>query len=365
MRADAAGDVRAGATVVTSWSSCPGRCGRAGTRGATTPSPPRWCRDDLLSCHGSEVSSGPAGVRPRSRRGGSLGSGGRAVLGLVVACARQDTWRCRVGAGAYADDHVREVRGQPVAGGPGRGVRGRPRRPPARRDRRRHPAAARARLQRRADQAGAGDRDAPSPPRARRRPGAAADRAALGPGAVVGQGPQDRQPHDQRPHGDGGRQARLQARVRRPPVPAARRRLLRVVRDRPAHRQGQAGQAAVLHPSPRRGRPGDGRALRDLARPRQGQDRSRRVLVDVHGAHDDGGGRARPPARPDAAAGGARPVGHLARSRSRRQCRAGHPARLLVPAAPGRLQAYPVSREVNSVQNNGPQLVDPLPVDED
>ena len=37
---------------------------------------------------------------------------------------------------------------------------------------------------------------------------------------------------------------------------------------------------------------------------------------------------------------------------------------LLVPAAPGRLEAYPVSREVNSVQNNGPQLVDPLPADE-
>lgn len=34
---------------------------------------------------------------------------------------------------------------------------------------------------------------------------------------------------------------------------------------------------------------------------------------------------------------------------------------LLVPAAPGLLQAYPVSREVNAVQNNGPQLVEPLP----
>jgi putative SOS response-associated peptidase YedK len=35
--------------------------------------------------------------------------------------------------------------------------------------------------------------------------------------------------------------------------------------------------------------------------------------------------------------------------------------RLLVPAAPGRLEAYPVSTEVNSVRNNGPGLVDPLP----
>jgi putative SOS response-associated peptidase YedK len=34
--------------------------------------------------------------------------------------------------------------------------------------------------------------------------------------------------------------------------------------------------------------------------------------------------------------------------------------RLLVPAAPGRLEAYPVSTDVNSVTNNGPQLVEPL-----
>jgi putative SOS response-associated peptidase YedK len=33
---------------------------------------------------------------------------------------------------------------------------------------------------------------------------------------------------------------------------------------------------------------------------------------------------------------------------------------LLVPAAPGRLEAYPVSTEVNSVKNNGPQLLEPL-----
>lgn len=34
---------------------------------------------------------------------------------------------------------------------------------------------------------------------------------------------------------------------------------------------------------------------------------------------------------------------------------------LLVPAAPGRLDAYPVSHEVNNVRNNGPHLVEPLP----
>jgi putative SOS response-associated peptidase YedK len=33
---------------------------------------------------------------------------------------------------------------------------------------------------------------------------------------------------------------------------------------------------------------------------------------------------------------------------------------LLVPAAPGRLEAYPVSTRVNNVRNNGPQLLEPV-----
>jgi putative SOS response-associated peptidase YedK len=37
---------------------------------------------------------------------------------------------------------------------------------------------------------------------------------------------------------------------------------------------------------------------------------------------------------------------------------------LLVPAAPGRLEAYPVSTDVNSVRNNGPELVAPIPADD-
>ena len=37
---------------------------------------------------------------------------------------------------------------------------------------------------------------------------------------------------------------------------------------------------------------------------------------------------------------------------------------LLVPAAPGRLEAYPVSVKVNNVRNNGAELVDPLPVED-
>jgi len=36
---------------------------------------------------------------------------------------------------------------------------------------------------------------------------------------------------------------------------------------------------------------------------------------------------------------------------------------LLVPAAPGRLEAYPVSRLVSNVRNNGPELVEPLPLE--
>jgi putative SOS response-associated peptidase YedK len=36
---------------------------------------------------------------------------------------------------------------------------------------------------------------------------------------------------------------------------------------------------------------------------------------------------------------------------------------LLVPAAPGRLDAWPVSTAVNNVRNNGPELVEPLPAE--
>jgi putative SOS response-associated peptidase YedK len=34
-----------------------------------------------------------------------------------------------------------------------------------------------------------------------------------------------------------------------------------------------------------------------------------------------------------------------------------------VPAAPGRLDAWPVSTAVNNVRNNGPELVEPLPAE--
>jgi putative SOS response-associated peptidase YedK len=35
---------------------------------------------------------------------------------------------------------------------------------------------------------------------------------------------------------------------------------------------------------------------------------------------------------------------------------------LLQPAAPGRLEAFPVSTLVSNVRNNGPELVEPLPL---
>ena len=37
---------------------------------------------------------------------------------------------------------------------------------------------------------------------------------------------------------------------------------------------------------------------------------------------------------------------------------------LLVPASPGSLEAYPVATLVNNVRNNGPELVEPLPLEE-
>jgi len=37
---------------------------------------------------------------------------------------------------------------------------------------------------------------------------------------------------------------------------------------------------------------------------------------------------------------------------------------LLVPAAPGRLEAFPVSTKVNNVRNNGPELLAPIDPEE-
>ena len=35
-----------------------------------------------------------------------------------------------------------------------------------------------------------------------------------------------------------------------------------------------------------------------------------------------------------------------------------------MPAAPGSLEAFPVSTAVSNVRNNGPELVEPLPLEE-
>ncbi|KQW48402.1 hypothetical protein ASC77_06470 [Nocardioides sp. Root1257] len=43
--------------------------------------------------------------------------------------------------------------------------------------------------------------------------------------------------------------------------------------------------------------------------------------------------------------------------------RVGGDVGLLVPAAPGRLEAYPVSTLVSNVRNNGPELLEPLPLE--
>ncbi|KRF00199.1 hypothetical protein ASG88_12535 [Nocardioides sp. Soil777] len=44
--------------------------------------------------------------------------------------------------------------------------------------------------------------------------------------------------------------------------------------------------------------------------------------------------------------------------------RVGGELSLLVPAAPGSLEAYPVSAAVGNVRNNGPELVEPLPLED-
>ena len=123
----------------------------------------------------------------------------------------------------------------------------------------------------------------------------------------------------------------------------------------------QAAQAAVLHPAAGRRRAGDGRALRDLARPDQGRGRPRPVPLDLHGDHHRGRGRPRPHPRPDAADGRAGPLGAPGSTRAPRGPTL---LDLLVPAAPGRLEAYPVSTLVSNVRNNGPELLEPLPLEE-
>ena len=116
-------------------------------------------------------------------------------------------------------------------------------------------------------------------------------------------------------------------------------------------------------------RPADGGVLamaglyeiwRDPTRDRRR--RPRPVPLDLHRAHDPGRGLPRPHPRPDAADGRARPLG--ARGSTRPPPAPTTCSPLLVPAAPGRLEAYPVSTLVSNVRNNGPELVEPIPLEE-
>ena len=250
--------------------------------------------------------------------------------------------------------HVRSVCLQPQARGPRRGVRGRRHRVPDGRSRR---------LQRRAHQGGL------------RRPGAAAAKDERRADA-----PAERQlrvlrwglvPSWAKDPTIGNRMinARMETVAEKPAfrrafaeaaLPAAGRRLLRVVPDRAARQGRQAAQAAVLHPAQGRRRAGDGRALRDLARPDPADDDPDRFRWTCTVLTTDGRGRPRPHPRPDAADGRAGPVVELARP----DRRGDDLLDLLVPAAPGRLEAYPVSTEVSNVRNNGPELVEPLPLED-
>ena len=96
---------------------------------------------------------------------------------------------------------------------------------------------------------------------------------------------------------------------------------------------------------------------RDPARPRTRP--GTRCCWTVHGDHDRG--------RPTTSAGSttgcrcsssasAGPTGSTPGPRRT-------PCWLLTPA-PGRLEAYPVSRAVSNVRNNGPELVEPLPLED-
>ena len=115
---------------------------------------------------------------------------------------------------------------------------------------------------------------------------------------VLVQDARGRRPDDQRARGDRAREAVLPPPLHLPPLPAARRRLLRVghrARRAAAGGGGQeeaAAQAALLRDARRRLGLRHGRALRVLA----GQDTARRaparLVGDVHGDHHGGGDRA-------------------------------------------------------------------------
>ena len=185
--------------------------------------------------------------------------------------------------------------------------------------------------------------------------------APLGPGAVVGQGPLDRQPDDQRPHGDGGREAGL------PPRVASRRCLLPADGYFEWYPTQQLTKAGKPVKQPFFITPKDGGVLamaglyeiwRDPTRGEDDPDRFRWTCTVLTTEAEDAVGHIhdRMPLMVDRERWGAwldpepAPTADL--------------LGLLTPAAPGRLDAYPVATLVNNVRNNGPELLDPLPLDE-
>ena len=129
--------------------------------------------------------------------------------------------------------------------------------------------------------------------------------AALGPRAVVGQGPRDRRPPDQRPGREPDEQAGVPARVR-----AAALHRARPTASTSGRRSSRAGppsgvrEAALLRAPPRRRADGVRRALGGLEGPRRaatGRRRRRRGLAaHVHDRDDPGQRPARAAPRPDA-----------------------------------------------------------------
>ena len=180
----------------------------------------------------------------------------------------------------------------------------------------------------------------------------------LGAGAVLGQGPLDRQQDDQRAHGDRARRSRRSAgRSRR--GGACSRPTATTSGTPPSSRPRPASrvkQPFFIHPA-------DGGVLamaglyeiwRD---PTRDEDDPPRFLWTCTVLTTTAEDARRPHPRPDAADGGAAsatPPGSTRRSATSTSCTA-----LLVPAAPGPARGLPgVAPQVNNVRNNGPELLD-------
>ena len=193
-----------------------------------------------------------------------------------------------------------------------------------------------------------------------RRAGALAAAAHLGARPVLGQGPLRRQPDDQRARRDDPRQARLQAGRTHPALPRAGRRLVRVAEEPDGdRRQGQAAQAAVLRPPRRAGADRVRRALRVLARPGVHPDDPAAWLTSFTVVTTA--------AEPGLDVIHDRMPLVLPRDRWDAWLDPGltdaDDVRALVePPVAGRFLATAVSTRVNAVGNNGPELLEAVPV---